>query len=434
MSAGSTSSFLNPTALLPRLKTEPSQPVLEHCLQQLGIFYAPKIFQPDEDLPESTQDTVDRIRADQHERSYAVSWLMKLIGTDVLWLQEQGATDQDRDRIIDKAGQIIAADAQIDEADAEAITRDFTFPLDLSGGDHDKEQISGKVAVRLRDEPLPPSKNDPDPPEDAASDQAGPDNSQQDDRKQLKSYQAAAAVGVQTWAAAAFLSDWLIRDITKLHGSLDVSKCSTVSPLRIIELGAGTGLVGLAVAQHLATNRKDLNFEVCLTDFHEQVLDNLRYNVEENLPASDSTTQSASIRVHVKALDWEEIHTGGQWTSDQWWPSQKGSWSTILAADCVYSPSHATWLASTMAFLLAKPDVDPHARAIMIMANRTRGRFGEWELRRSVEEAFTPAPTATDSVGGPHLKIVHRTELPRVRGLGRDDEDGYVIWTFAFTD
>ncbi|CAD6887608.1 unnamed protein product [Tilletia laevis] len=454
--------FRNPTASLPRLKAEPTLETLDKALLQLCVYYAPSLLPPKirDDLAceAAAEDSIDPIRADVNERRYAGSWLMKLIALEAGWLRDQGVSDAERENIIDRAGQVVAAEAQIDESEAEAIFRTFIFPLTFkstgvgsstltfSHEAAERMQASSEaptspsserhqkfVTVRLRDEPLPPSVDD-------QSESAG--SGRQEDgveRSKLASYQAATAVGVQTWAAAAFLSDWLLKDITRLHPSLlssaERSYSSTSHPFRTLELGAGTGLVGLALAKHFSKQQSDRAYQVCLTDIHEQVLDNLRFNVDEN--REDASVQPA-VQMQVESLDWEEVHTcytAGETqdiqTPQRWWSAQRGSWPSITAADCIYSPDHARWLASTMAYLLCTPDTDPDARAVMIMANRTRGRFGEWELRRSVESAF-----AADRASAPseryRLTIVDRVELPRVRGLGRDDEDGYVVWTFAF--
>ncbi|KAL9937043.1 hypothetical protein V8E36_004278 [Tilletia maclaganii] len=463
--------FRNPTESLPKLRPDSTYADLDRALLQLSACYAPALLKlssgpsqndSGDDDDDSLYESIDLIRADVNERRFAISWLMKLIALQAHWLQDQGIPDSERDALVERAGQIVAAEAQIDESEAEAILRTFTFPLTFkTGGSNDDlrtishaatAEVQGTEAngsarsiltVHLRDEPLPPSRNDE---KASASVQNGSTSPGPDDRTQSQSYQAAAAVGVQTWAAAAFLSDWLLKDIARLHPALgSVSSASSPfseQPFRSLELGAGTGLVGLALAKYLDTQHQQQHpgarSEICLTDYHEQVLANLRYNVEANTE-SNAVSRATSSKTTVEHLDWEEVHltltqaNTNASRQSRWWSSQPNSWPSITAADCVYSPDHARWLASTMTFFLTTPDVDPHARAVMIMANRTRGRFGEWELRKSVEDAFTVNAPLSPS-GRYRLHILERHSLPRVRGLGRDDEDGYVIWLFAFQD
>ncbi|KAK0526525.1 hypothetical protein OC834_001548 [Tilletia horrida] len=456
----------NPTAGLPRLKVEPTLAALDKALSQLALIYAPALLSKDLQAEVSrdtdAQDAIDLVRADVNERSFAASWLMRLIALDAGWLLEQDVSQQDREAVIDRAGQIVAAQSQVDESEAGSIVRRFTFPLSLkpvqpgssqltfvqpSSTDEPSVSEPGQVTVELRDEPLPPSRDDKQ--EESSSSATSVEFVPQ---SKLASYQAATAVGVQTWAAAAFLSDWLLRDISRLHSDLTQPGSSSSSrPFRTLELGAGTGLVGLALAKYFAQQRTEAlqGAEVCLTDFHEQVLSNLRYNVTANREIAHTHPSSSPpppSRVSVESLDWEEVHhaycaardrpthTTPPTYADRWWaaPHQASSWPSLTAADCIYSPSHARWLASTIAYFLAPPLVDPQARAVMIMANRTRGRFGEWELRQSVETAFGAPNLVSPAAASARLQIVDRTELPRIRGLGRDDEDGYIIWTFAF--
>ncbi|KAE8260732.1 hypothetical protein A4X13_0g172 [Tilletia indica] len=455
--------FVNPTASLPRLKAEPTLETLDKALLQLCLYYAPTLLSPkiQDDLAgdPAAQESIDLVRADVNERRFAGSWLMKLIALEGGWLRDQGVPEKEREAIVDRAGQIVAAEAQIDESEAESIVRTFIFPLTfkptgpgastltfsheaaerLRASDGAEASLSSErpqplVTVKLRDEPLPPSKDD----NKNGSESYQPESSVE--RSKSASYQAATAVGVQTWAAAAFLADWILKDISRLYPNLSFASesnfSSTSKPFRSLELGAGTGLVGLALAKYFSKKHPDQAYHICLTDFHEQVLANLRFNVDENREVASSDAQ---VQLQVESLDWEEVHKAHSAESVQstqaplrWWSAQQGSWPSITAADCIYSPDHATWLASTMAYLLCTPDTDPNARAVMIMANRTRGRFGEWELRQSVEKAFAPDRPLVSPSQRYLLTIVDRVELPRVRGLGRDDEDGYVVWTFAF--
>lgn len=67
---------------------------------------------------------------------------------------------------------------------------------------------------------------------------------------------------------------------------------------RILELGAGTGLLSLACAKLL--NSKG---EIVSTDYHASVLNNLRSNVRDN----DSENE-----ITVEVLDWSTVREGAK--------------------------------------------------------------------------------------------------------------------------
>lgn len=101
------------------------------------------------------------------------------------------------------------------------------------------------------------------------------------------------SLGTHTWGAAPILSQLLLP--------------LPESTRNILELGAGTGLVGLATSLWCRLRGHDV--QVYLTDYHPQVLENLAYNV-----ALNHLDYSAS-GVHVRTLDWQRIHEAE--TSDE---------------------------------------------------------------------------------------------------------------------
>ncbi|PKI85306.1 hypothetical protein MVES_000953 [Malassezia vespertilionis] len=125
-------------------------------------------------------------------------------------------------------------------------------------------------------------------------------------------------------------------------------------PRRILELGAGTGLVGLALGVWMRT--QGCPAEIFLTDYHAVVLENLHYNVTRNGLDSDD------VGAHVATLDWQhvyEAYTGelASMTTAQTLPAANQERSAayppltddhpfdvILAADCIYDPAHPAWI------------------------------------------------------------------------------------------
>lgn len=92
-------------------------------------------------------------------------------------------------------------------------------------------------------------------------------------------------IGSVTWEAASIMTRRILR--SPLHAS------------KILELGSGTGLVGLAIAARLSTLAEKTS--IALSDYHPIVLSNLQHNVDQNALKSSNTS------VQVKAIDWREL-------------------------------------------------------------------------------------------------------------------------------
>ena len=106
------------------------------------------------------------------------------------------------------------------------------------------------------------------------------------------------ALGARTWGAAPLLASLLLQK----HLKYVVQRPSHSSSVRVLELGAGTGLVGLAVAQYFRQVHTK-QAQVYLTDYHPDVLRNLHRNVELNGCASSSAQR---VQINVSALDWND--------------------------------------------------------------------------------------------------------------------------------
>lgn len=144
----------------------------------------------------------------------------------------------------------------------------------------------------------------------------------------------ASSTGFRTWGSAPLLSRLIAVDpFTFVEPS--------PAPLRILELGSGTGLVGLTIAAALASVGQPATVE--LTDFEAPVLDNLQHNVASNKLALGSTS------VKISRLDWTDFFDG-RLTHDS-----TGEFDYILGADLVYEPEHLNWLHATVSSLLRFP-------------------------------------------------------------------------------
>lgn len=131
-------------------------------------------------------------------------------------------------------------------------------------------------------------------------------------------------LGLKTWASSYLLSKRLHR--------LDLPLGPPSAP-RALELGAGTGLVGLAAAAVYG-------IPVMLTDLPEIVL-NLQRNVDANAGIA-----AGSGCLNVKVLDWREI--------PEPLPQEGDKFDLVLAADPLYSKEHPGLLVGMIRVWLKK--------------------------------------------------------------------------------
>jgi predicted nicotinamide N-methyase len=133
-------------------------------------------------------------------------------------------------------------------------------------------------------------------------------------------------LGLKTWGASFLLAQRLAQFKIPSSGSNE--------RLRVLELGSGTGLVGIAAAAVLGAN-------VHLTDLPE-IVPNLSRNVQDNEALIAEKGGIAS----TGALDWSVQYDDPL--------SEYEKYPLILATDPLYSPEHPKFLAQTVGSRLQK--------------------------------------------------------------------------------
>ncbi|KAL8760235.1 MAG: hypothetical protein Q9184_003406 [Pyrenodesmia sp. 2 TL-2023] len=141
-------------------------------------------------------------------------------------------------------------------------------------------------------------------------------------------------LGHKTWLAS-FLLAKRLPTLRPHLPFLNTDGSQTPRP-RAIELGAGTGLVGLAVAALY-------NVDVRLTDL-PAIVPNLRSNVDAY--SSDAIHHRGDIS--VGELDWSDLPCSEAETENQY--------DLVVAADPLYSPQHPAWLIAAIDFVLKKKE------------------------------------------------------------------------------
>ena len=142
-------------------------------------------------------------------------------------------------------------------------------------------------------------------------------------------------LGHKTWIASYLLAKRLpvllprhlpsIKTLDSLHRH-DSSGTKDNRP-KILELGAGTGLVGLAASGLFEA-------DIHLTDL-PFILTNLQHNIQQNASLVESTGSSITAGV----LDWSKI------TAVQ---DEEEKCDVVLAADSLYAPEHSGWVVRTV--------------------------------------------------------------------------------------
>lgn len=289
-----------PTRDLPRLSrrsgSQPSlssiQTGLEALSRALGLHLSaehywvdPPTAQPagedgqDEDEDEEEEDEEE----DAFELRYAKDWLLGLVS---LWTLEHEADEQEaREAVLSRASQLLGFLAG--KSASGTLRRIYHFPLGFrSEGEEGGEGGGGGEGVVVR--------------------VCTTESTLKED-----------ALGNRTWGSAPLLVRHLLPRFEALLASASARDGGQV--VKVLELGAGTGLVGLALADLARRVGGNARVEVFLTDFHTDVLSNLKRNVCANgwslsekgtCDGDGEDEEEARVKVLVNRVDWKDVHDG----------------------------------------------------------------------------------------------------------------------------
>jgi predicted nicotinamide N-methyase len=140
-------------------------------------------------------------------------------------------------------------------------------------------------------------------------------------------------LGLKTWSSSLVLARKL-QDLERL-----LPPTPTGEQLRVLELGSGTGLVGIAAACKWSNQTRKTH--VTLSDLPE-IVPNLEKNVESNQDIVDSCHGRTSVCI----LDWADEQNKLL--------ENAGRFTVIVAADPLYSPEHPGLLVATVGSWLAR--------------------------------------------------------------------------------
>jgi hypothetical protein len=325
------------------------------------------------------EDANDTIRADAFERRYAINWLTGFISRSEEWLELAPDFDEmpfAREAVIQLATTLISACTGT--SICGAVTRHFTF---------------GPFLVEVNDDALPSEDH--------------------------------TAVGLNTWGSARILAERMVAD-PAYFGLMAPPRRG----LKVLELGAGTGLLSLVARRMLeaqvvvqkgdcqASPPAVVELNIVATDYHPSVLANLKFNISSNAPSAH-VPDPYRVSLTSEALDWRDPPE----------LEEAAKYDVILGADIIYERSHAEWIRSCVETLLKKPGKDGSTGGVFWLIYPERPTHQQ-ELD-SVQEAFfdsAPVPSSDGWV----LRALDEESIERKRGIGRADEERYRLWRIGW--
>ncbi|KAH8908269.1 hypothetical protein BR93DRAFT_927315 [Coniochaeta sp. PMI_546] len=341
---------------------------------------------------EDSKDTDDepslleRLRADDLERTFATRWLTRLIACaedELPFFSSEETRQSTLEKAADLLTELLSPRQDEEEggedAEDDRFCRDFTFTL--PGKCDESYKDDRPISVRLND---------------------GLAGSRPTDHLD---------VGLQTWGASIVLCQMMCDDVARFG----LTQTSVGSSPRIVELGAGTGLVSLVLGQLLPRLGVD-HALVVATDYHPSVISNLADNIALNY---GSVADNIAAPVRACALDWADAEPPTAW------PLADEPADILFATDVVYAAEHATMLYNCASRLLAS-----EGTFWLLATVRQNGRFNG--VDKTVEAVFDGEGRAQSSRTGKVLGILESESLEKRNGVGRGDETYYKLFRIGW--
>ncbi|KAM5530953.1 hypothetical protein V8D89_015398 [Ganoderma adspersum] len=393
-----------PSARLPPIRQIHDQPIeaLASLVEYLRAIYNPPVRgarridrKASEDVSHpgahDDEDTLlDALRADEFERAHAVRWLTALVSRTSELLtppaDEDAQTDADNkiDALVRSATSLIALCAGTTAA--RTLTRRYAFHA---------PSLHTDVELSLTDVPISADSLD------------------------------YPSVGTQTWGSACLMAEMLVEEPEKF-GLNGPERVGDGSEVRVLELGAGTGLVSLAVAKFLSM--RGASATVVASDYHPAVLGNLKHNIRANFPPG---TLAPGLSLTTHPLDWSTYAPSGCVGARDAAPPFDKPFDVILGADVIYEPSHTAWIRNTVSAFLPRPappnSTPPRFHLVMPL------RPTHASETRMVEETFVPASTSSaHPEPGLALRVVDKETIVCEAEDARGSEVEYVHYVIGW--
>jgi predicted nicotinamide N-methyase len=334
---------------------------------------------------------LSELRADEFERSFAVRWLQGFIASAEVELAACFESEEGLQLALDRAAELLTSlvcpvregesgDGEGGEEDGEddIFWRDFNFPLGEDGAE--------MVSVRLKD---------------------GLAGHRSDDHTD---------VGLQTWGASIVLCQMMCSSPERFR----LTTAALGQSPRIIELGAGTGLVSLMLGKLLPRLCVERPMLVA-TDYHPTVIQNLVDNIDINFAVTSGKKEDGEVKEVVQAwpLDWADT------TRRPDWPLGDDKADMLFATDVIYAPEHAKMLYDCAARLLS-----PEGVFWLLATVRQNGRFNA--VSDTVEAVFGEREGAQAKGEGRVLAILGSERLEKQSSVGRGDETFYKLFRIGW--
>ncbi|KJX99147.1 hypothetical protein TI39_contig372g00023 [Zymoseptoria brevis] len=199
-------------------------------------------------------------------------------------------------------------------------------------------------------------------------------------------------LGLKTWASSYLLA----KRMATLRDTLPL--LPDTSP--ILELGAGTGLVGLATAVILQRH-------VVLTDLPEIVP-----NLQRNATANTAVLDMHGASVDAAVLDWTDP---GAFRLNDTLNGDQHLFPLILAADPIYSSDHPRWLVQAIGHHLSRGE---SARVVIEMPLRDTYSPERQDFRDRMQDLGLTIAEEGEEVGFDDWSTGNGEELSEVRAQG----------------